>query len=130
MPLMERALLHIADWFFVVFHASLTLFNAMGWIWKAARRLNLITLALTGASWFLLGLFYGIGYCPLTDWHFQILNRLGEIHLPSSYLEYLVERLTPLNPSSTLVDTTTAIVFFMALGLSITLNIRNLRKKS
>jgi len=119
----------IADWFFVVFHTSLTLFNALGWIWKATRKLNLITLVLTGASWFLLGLFYGIGYCPLTDWHFQILRRLDGHDLPSSYLKYLVERLTPFDPSSSLVDTTTAIVFFVALALSLVLNIRDRRKK-
>jgi len=126
---MDYALLHIADWFFVVFHASLTLFNAVGWIWRATRRINLITLVLTGASWFLLGLFYGIGYCPLTDWHFSILNKLGEYQLPPSYLEYLAERLTPLNLSTTLVDSTTAIVFFMALVLSIFLNIRDRQKQ-
>ncbi|MFW5944703.1 MAG: DUF2784 family protein, partial [Bacteroidota bacterium] len=90
--------------------------------------LNLITLILTGASWFILGLFYGIGYCPLTDWHFQILRELGHRNLPHSYIKYLVERITPFNPGATLVDTTTAVVFFVALALSIILNIRNRRR--
>lgn len=125
---MENTLLHIADLFFVVFHSALTFFNALGWIWRKTRRLNLITLLLTGASWFILGLFYGIGYCPLTEWHFQILRRLGHHDLPYSYIEYLLERLTPFNTASRLVDITTAVVFFLALGLSIILNIRQNRQ--
>jgi len=125
---MKEILLHFADIFFVVFHSALTLFNALGWIWKKTRKLNLITLLLTGASWFILGLFYGIGYCPLTEWHFQILRKLGHNNLPYSYIEYLIERLTPFNPASQLVDTTTAVVFFVALALSVILNIRDKRK--
>lgn len=120
-------LYHTGDIFFVVFHTTLTLFNLLGWIWKKTRRLNLITLSLTGASWFILGIFYGIGYCPLTEWHFQILNKLGENNLPYSYIEYLAERLTGLNVDSTLVDTATGVGFFLALGLSVWLNIRNKR---
>jgi len=121
---MSELILHIGDIFFVVFHTTLTLFNALGWIWKRTRKLNLITLLLTGGSWFILGLFYGIGYCPLTDWHFAILRKLGEQNLPYSYIQYLTERLTPFNPSPGLVDTSTAMVFFVALGLSVFLNLR------
>jgi len=118
-------LLHTADIFFVVFHTTLTLFNLLGWIWKKTRKLNLITLGLTGASWFILGLFYGIGYCPLTEWHFNILNKLGEYNLPVSYIEYLVERLTGLEVSSALVDTATGLGFFVVLGLSVVLNVKD-----
>ena len=60
-------LLPVIDLFFVVFHTSLTLFNALGWIGYKTRKLNLVTLLLTGGSWFILGIFYGIGYCPLTE---------------------------------------------------------------
>jgi hypothetical protein len=127
---MNEPLLQIADIFFVVFHTTLTLFNALGWIWKATRKLNLITLLLTGGSWFILGLFYGIGYCPLTDWHFTILRKLGEQNLPYSYIQYLTERLTPFNPSPELVDTATAVVFFVALGLSGLLNLRHIKQNN
>lgn len=122
-------LLQIADIFFLVFHTSLTVFNLLGWLWKTIRKLNLITLSLTGASWFILGLFYGIGYCPLTDWHFQVLRKLGHYDLPASYLQYLTERLIGLKVEATTVDMATAIGFFIALGASIALNFRD-RKKS
>lgn len=126
---MDHFFLHTIDWFFVVFHGSLTLFNALGWIWKKTRKLNLVTLVLTGSSWFLLGLFYGLGYCPLTDWHFQVLNRLGENNLPASYIEYLLERFLPVDFSSTLVDTATGGVFLVVLLLSILLNFLDWRKE-
>jgi len=115
----------MADWFFVVFHLLLTLFNAGGWIWKKTRKLNLITLLLTGGSWGILGIFYGFGYCPLTDWHWQVLNELGIYDLPFSYLEYLAERLTGLEFQAQLVDNLTLILFSAFLLASIGLNLRD-----
>jgi len=117
-----------ADIFFVVFHTVLTLFNALGWIWRKTRRINLITLLLTGASWFILGLFYGIGFCPLTQWHFEILKKLGDSNLPSSYIQYLVHRISGVMFNAELVDTITGVVFFSALIMSVVLNVRDRNK--
>ncbi|HPF94086.1 MAG TPA: DUF2784 family protein, partial [Tenuifilaceae bacterium] len=64
----------LLDVFFVAFHTLLIAFNLFGWIWWRTRKANLITLLLTGLSWIGLGLFFGIGYCPLTDWHWQVLG--------------------------------------------------------
>ena len=122
-------ILRILDIFFVVFHTSLILFNVFGWIWKKTRRVNLVTLLITGGSWFLLGIFYGMGYCPLTDWHFNVLRKLGKVQVPASYTEYLAERLTGLDYNSEMVDQLTLVVFLVALGISIFLNISDYRKK-
>ena len=119
--------LKCADLFFLVFHAGWTLFNLTGWMWKKTRRLNLFTLVLTGLSWFVLGIFYGMGYCPLTDWHFQILVRLGHTELPASYIEYVLERISGLDPGAGLVDTATVAGFFLCLAVSAYLNIRDYR---
>lgn len=116
----------ILDIFFVIFHTSLILFNLSGWIWKKTRKYNLITLLLTGASWSFLGLIVGTpGYCPLTDWHFSVLNKLGVTDLPSSYVKYLADRLTGLNFNPSLIDDITLYSFLAALGLSLFLNIRD-----
>ncbi|MCD6202260.1 MAG: DUF2784 domain-containing protein [Bacteroidales bacterium] len=112
------------DLFFMVFHSSLVVFNLFGWIWKKTRLANLITLGLTGASWTLLGIFYGPGYCPLTDWHFRILGHLGKTNLPNSYMRYLVQRLFHADFPATLVDRSTLIAFIVALGLSLYVNFR------
>jgi hypothetical protein len=121
---------HILDVFFVIFHTSLILFNLFGWIWKKTRLANLITLLLTGASWLLLGLIVGtLGYCPLTDWHFNILSRLGETDLPYSYIKYLVDRLTGLDVNQALVNSATLYGLLAALAISLVLNIRNFVRK-
>jgi hypothetical protein len=120
----------ILDIFFVIFHTSLTLFNMFGWIWRKTRLANLITLGLTGGSWLILGLIVGmIGYCPLTDWHFNILYKLGKTDLPISYIKYLADRLTGLDFDQTLIDNATLYGFIIALIISLLLNARDLRKR-
>lgn len=117
------------DIFFTAFHTCLVLFNLFGWIWKKTRLLNLITLLLTAGSWLVLGIFYGFGYCPLTDWHFSVLEKLGYTNLPDSYLSFLFTRLTGLPIDQTLVDTVTLWGLIVALAISLYLNIRKWIKK-
>lgn len=112
------------DIFFTVFHSLLVLFILFGWIWKKTRRLNLICILLTAASWLFLGIFYGLGYCPLTDWHFNILRRLGYSDLPNSYLSFLFTRLTGMQIDQHLVDLVTLWGLIMAMIFSIFLNFR------
>ncbi len=116
----------IINIFFLVFHAVLILFNLFGWIWKITRKANLIILGLTGASWTFLGIFYGWGYCPLTDWHYQVLYKLGKTDLPTSYIQYLLEQFFNLHPSQSTTDTWTLILFLLALVCSLFFNFRNI----
>ncbi|MBU45405.1 MAG: hypothetical protein CMN76_19490 [Spirochaetaceae bacterium] len=117
---MELLALH---YFFQVFHIALILFNLFGWIHRATLRYNLVTLLLTAASWILLAPFYGLGYCPLTDWHYQVLWKLGHFDLPRSYIAYLVESVSGWRPPADLTDLFTGLLFGMALLASITRNI-------
>lgn len=120
---------NILDIFFVVFHSFLILFNLFGWIWRRTRIWNLVTLLLTGASWVILGRIVGVpGYCPLTDWHFAVLERLGRTDLPNSYVKYLADRITGLDFNSGTVDEITLYSFLAALIISLILNIRQLVK--
>jgi len=112
----------MADIFFIVFHTFLIFFNLFGWIFKSLRKANLVVLLLTGASWFILGIFYGIGYCPFTDWHFNLLHKLGQHNLPDSYISYLIERFTGYRSDSKLVDTLTVTLYFMAFAASVYVN--------
>ncbi len=120
--------LHI---FFLVFHSVLIVFNLFGWIWKPLRRINLATLLLTGFSWFFLGIFYGPGYCPLTDWHYNVLYKLGITNLPSSYIQYLLDYFFHISVPQKTTDFWTMLLFFIALICSIYVNFfRRLHKKS
>ncbi len=126
---MSQIFYRISDIFFLVFHLVLVIFNLFGWIWKKTRPANLITLLLTGVSWSLLGIFYGWGYCPLTDWHFRILEHLGYTGLPNSYIKYLLQRLFHLDLPAVLVDRVTLITFLGALGGSLFMNVKDLIQK-
>jgi hypothetical protein len=120
----------ILDIFFVVFHTSLIFFNVLGWICKKTRIWNLFTLGLTGASWLFLGLLVGVpGYCPFTDWHFAILEKLGRINLPISYIKYLADRLTGSDFNAGMIDNVTLYTFIAAIVISLFLNIRDFIRK-
>lgn len=116
------------DILFMVFHTVLILFNLFGWIWKRTRRLNLYTLALTGASWFGLGIWYGWGYCPCTDWHWQVRRRLGDTDLPRSYITFLLERYTGWAPSAEIVEISVLGFFLLAVICSVYVNVRDWKK--
>jgi len=121
----------VLDYFFLIFHTVLTLFNLLGWIWKKTRIANFITLLLTGLAWFGLGIFYGIGYCPLTDWHWEVLEKLGHHNLPNSYITYIIQRLTGLQANERFVEIATLAGFLIALVLSVYLNFfRNMKRKA
>lgn len=120
----------ILDIFFVVFHTSVIIFNLFGWIWKKTRIANLITLSLTGASWLFLGLIVGtLGYCPFTDWHFNVLYKLGKTDLPNSYIKYLADRITGINFNASMIDSITLYAFLAALVLSLIFNTRDYFRK-
>ncbi len=116
--------------FFIVFHTGWVLFNLLGWIWKKTRRANLVTLLLTGGSWTVLGIWYGFGYCPCTDWHWQVRRQLGDDDLPSSYMTFLIDILTGWTLPADLVNTITLVGFLLALAVSVALNVRDWRRSA
>jgi len=123
-------MLKFLDIFFLVFHSSLILFNLFGWTLKKTRRLNLITLLLTGFSWIGLGLFYGFGYCPFTDWHWQVLDKLGSPVPYHSYIQYLFDRILGLKMIANTADTLTTIAYLIALLCSVFSNFFFKKKKT
>ncbi|MPZ21012.1 MAG: DUF2784 family protein [Luteitalea sp.] len=111
---------------FFLFHTGWIIFNCTGWIWRRTRRWHLLTIALTALSWFGLGIWYGWGYCPCTDWHWQVRARLGHVD-PNSYVQLLVEVLTGLEVAPGVVDALVLIIFAVAAALSVVLNVRDSR---
>jgi hypothetical protein len=121
---------HALDIFFLIFHTSLILFSLTGWIWRETRITNLVVLLLIGSSWLFLGLIVGVpGYCPLTDLHFTILEKLGKTDLPSSYVKYLADRLTGSSVNPATVDKVTLFLFLAVLLISVFLNAWDIIKR-
>ncbi len=117
--IMPDLVLYILDIFFVIFHSLLILFIMFGWIHRRLRLAHLICVLLTGGSWFILGIFYGMGFCPLTQWHWNVLHSLGKYGLPTSYVQYILDRLLGINISASAADSLTLYVWLAALMISL-----------
>ncbi len=127
---MPEPILKILDLFFFAFHTVLILFNILGWLVPRWRLANFITLSITAFSWFVLGIWYGWGYCFCTDWHWQVREMLGYENMSSSYIHFLILKVIGFDFSANLVDSVTVIVFFSAFVISAYLNIRKRRNRS
>lgn len=114
--------------FFFVFHTVFTLFNLTGWAFRRTRKAHLVTMLLTAFSWFVMGAWYGWGYCFCTDWHWQVREALGYRDREDSYIRFLLVKLTGWRPDPALVDKVVMIVFLCCLVLTLFLNIRDRRK--
>ena len=118
---MYRAL----DIFFFAFHTALILFVLLGWLSRRTRPAHLVIVLLTAFSWFVLGIWYGFGYCPCTDWHWQVRQRLGDDDLPFSYITFLIDRLIGWDVNPDLVNVVTVAALAVVLVVSTYLNVRD-----
>jgi len=114
--------LRILDMLLALFHFVVIGFNLFGWIWKPWRRAHLICVAVTAGCWFILGIWFGIGYCPITDWEWHIKEKLGETNLPGSFIKYYADKISGTSVSDSLIDTAIAICFSAAALLSVYFN--------
>jgi hypothetical protein len=117
------------DKFFFVFHSFIIGFNLFGWTWKKTRKANLMVLLITAFSWFILGIWYGFGFCFCTEWHYQVRMKLGYFDMPSSYIKFLIDSVTGININAKLVDMLTLTFFLLALIASILTNGRDWRDR-
>lgn len=118
-------LYNILDKFFFVFHSFIIVFSLFGWMWKKTRRINLVLLLLTGLSWSILGIWYGFGFCPCTEWHWQVRMKLGLYDMPNSYTKFLIDSITGWDVNANFVDILTLVLFLVALTASLWTNIRD-----
>jgi uncharacterized protein DUF2784 len=112
---------------FFVFHTTWIAFNCLGWIWRRTRRWQLATVTLTTVSWFGLGVRYGWGYCPCTDWHWQVRERLGHQD-PPSYIQLLIHELSGIDLSPGWANALSLITLAAVAVLSVVLNFRDRRE--
>lgn len=115
------------DKFFFVFHSMLIVLILFGWIWRKTRVINFIVVLLTALSWTVLGIWYGFGFCPCTDWHWQVREKLGYFDMPSSYTKFLIDSLTGLDVNEKLVDILAVSFLVLALFFSVFTNVRDWR---
>ena len=114
--------LRFLDLILTILHFLIIGFNLFGWIWKPLRRAHLICITITAACWFILGIWFGIGYCPITDWEWHIKQKLGEHNLPGSFIKYYADKISGKSVNDSLIDVMTAVCFFVAALLSVYVN--------
>ena len=124
----DTVLYRLADVLMLVLHGSLVVFNVLGWAWRRTRRLHLWTILATLGSWFGLGLVYGWGYCPLTEWHWRVKRALGATELPASWVKYYLDRLAGFAWDPAVVDGLVIVSTTTALALSASLTFRDRRR--
>ncbi len=106
-------------------HLLIIGFNLLGWIWPATRRAHFIGVLITAACWFLLGIRFGIGYCPVTDWQWQIKEQLGEADLPNSFIKYYADKITGKHFPPSFIDAVTLVCFAVSAVLAVYFNFIN-----
>ena len=116
-------MLSFLDILLTIVHLLIIGFNLSGWIWRRTQRVHLVVILLTAASWFILGRWYGTGYCPVTDWQWRVKEQLGERDLPASFITYIAEKLRGRQFSDAFVNTATAVLFAAAALLSFYVNL-------
>lgn len=108
------------DLFFNVLHIMVILINSLGWIFNITLKPSLYLILITLSCWTLLGIFQGIGFCPLTYIHSHYLYTNYEFHLPFSYLDYLLID----NFNLPLTSKTISIISIFVIFISLLINLK------
>lgn len=115
-------MLLLLDIWLTIFHVAIVLFNLFGWIPRRTRKAHLVSLAITAGCWFVLGIWYGMGYCPVTDWQWSVKARLGERNLSPNFIEYFLEKSTGMDFSPSFINSLIAVSFATAVVCSVFVN--------
>ena len=128
MILIADTMLPFLNIMFDILHILLVIFIVSGWFFPDLRKMHLVVVLLTGCSWIIFG--NELNNCILTEWHFNILRKMGIINLPDTYTQYALKRITGLAIPKTMALLITRICWLLSLLLSITwLKIESLRNK-
>ncbi|MGV3545816.1 MAG: DUF2784 domain-containing protein [Pedobacter sp.] len=122
--------LQLLDYFYTIIHLLIIGANLFAWIWPKTRKIHLYIVSITLFCWLVLGIWYGIGYCPITDWQWQVKEKLGETNLPNSFVKYYLDKITGKDIPDTTVDIITLGCFLIAIICSIKVNFFGQRKPS
>lgn len=114
--------LQLLDYSLTILHLLIIGLNLFAWIWPKTRKLHLYIVGITLFCWLILGIWYGIGYCPITDWQWQVKTELGETNLPNSFVKYYLDKLIAKDIPDLTVDLITFGLFLIAIICSVKLN--------
>ncbi|WPB58476.1 DUF2784 family protein [Xylophilus sp. GOD-11R] len=105
-------------------HLGVIAFAVWGWVSPALRPAHLALMLLILGSWFVLGRWWGIGYCPLSDWHSKLKAAAGGGRPAGSYIHQVLTTLLRRTVDATAVDRLTLYGTLALTALSIALNVK------
>jgi hypothetical protein len=123
-------MLALQEWVLFWGHVLVVVFNTCGWIWRRTRVLHLVTIGLTAFSWFALGAIYGWGYCFCTDYHADVLRRLGNPDANLTFIQLMFKRILGMTVSQPLADTLAVVVFVLILIATAAVWAADLRRRT
>tara|TARA_B100001989_G_C24413747_1_gene400381 strand:- start:162 stop:716 length:555 start_codon:yes stop_codon:yes gene_type:complete len=107
------------DSIFNLLHVFVILLNTLGWVSEKTRRVSLLFLILTIFCWSIMGLFFGIGFCPLTYLHSEYLNFKYSYILPFSYMDHFIINIIDFNISSKIISIVSITFVFLSLYINL-----------
>ena len=122
--------LYLLDIFLTFLHLAVIGFNLFGWIPRRWRKVHFASILITAGSWFILGIWFGTGYCPITEWQWQVKTKLGETNLPASFIKYYADKLAGRSFNPSFINTVTAVCFAAAALISIYVNFVGKKRKT
>ena len=91
---MSPTALLLADWFLNILHFAIVAMLCFGWMSKRTRKFHRILISVVTLCWLAIGPLFGkaVGWCPVTDWAWQVRRARGETDLEYGYINYLTEK--------------------------------------
>ena len=85
-------MLTFLDILLTVTHTVLVVFVLTGWAFDKTRNIHFWSVAIILFAWLVIGWWVGtIGYCPLTDLHWDIRRAMGETPVSGSFIKYMLD---------------------------------------
>jgi hypothetical protein len=69
-----------------------------------------------------------MGYCPVTDWQWEVKEKLGETDLPASFIKYFADKISGNDIPVKIINTGTLIGFIIAVLGTIWANFINKKR--
>lgn len=108
------------------FHLFVIAFTLFGWAFPRTRLANLILILATLFSWYVLGRWWGDGFCPVTYLHWRIRNKIPGKHTPDSYIKLCLDFISKSDLDSSKVNYLTLAAILIAGFISLILNLKDM----
>jgi hypothetical protein len=118
-----RRLYPFLNLLFHALHACIIFFTVFGWLLPSWRLAHFVWVLLTLASWYVLGIWMGMGYCPITDLHWTIKEKLGKGRPQCNFIYYWLTKVSNTQWDPERVDHAIVIITILTCIISACFNI-------